>query len=185
MEPRGPERSVSDLTADTLKNLERHQWQTHYSHQYTGLGPADPAQLTNLAEKQRQTIQEGAPDDDLVSVPPPLIRSCLLFILLRFFPSPFSTQKPRSTRTFDPPRPVEGRISRQIHPRPPMPPSQGPSPNRKPTLTEVEEDRLLNGKAYVSLPESAFDQMVSLFHFHSNLRLHVFRLLLVFSHSSE
>lgn len=133
MEPRMAGRSVSELTADTLKNLERQQWLTHYTKQYTGLGPADPAQLTNLAEKQLQAVREGVCDDDL---------------------------KPRNTRSFDPPRPVEGRISRQIHPRPAMPPPPVPNANRKPTLTEVEEDRLLNGKTYASLPENAFNQMV-------------------------
>ncbi|XP_013388265.1 uncharacterized protein LOC106157223 isoform X2 [Lingula anatina] len=132
LKQRSPEQTLSPATANALRNVEREQWQTTYQQNHTGLGPTNPMNLDNMGEKIEGYNSTGYIDDDL---------------------------KPRSIRTFDPPRPFEGRLARSFTAKPkpqaPMAPSQS-NYKRKPTLTEREEDRLLYGKEYVNLPERKY-----------------------------
>ncbi|XP_041372171.1 uncharacterized protein LOC121385529 [Gigantopelta aegis] len=126
--------ALSDRSANTLRNVERSHWTTTHELDYTGLGPSNPQKLDNLEDKRFNFLLTGKEDDKL---------------------------KPRGINTFDPPRPVEGRVARMLTPRPrnqPMLESGTPSnPNysRKMTLSEREENRLWNGQEYINLPENA------------------------------
>lgn len=127
---------LSDKSANALRNIERNQWQTTYDLNNTGLGPLNPMKLDNLDDKRRAMDIYGVEDNKLY---------------------------PRSTNTFDPPRPFEGRIARSIIPRPPP---QKPNPTEdentdyvpRKTLREREEHRLWNGTEYVNLPDTNEEQ---------------------------
>lgn len=129
---------VSLRTANAMRNVERDQWQTTYDRAHTGLGPNNPNKLDNLEDKTTFYNTHGIQDDAIY---------------------------PRSINTFDPPRPVEGRIARTLVPKPPPMKTaekanvpENPNYVRKKTLSEVEEDRLLKGKQYVSLPDGIEDK---------------------------
>ena len=131
LQSRAPDMSLSDNTANSLRNVERDQWQTTYDLQHTGIGPSNPMSLENLNNKMNVYYTYGVDDDNLY---------------------------PRSKNTFDPPRPFEGRISRKLIPKPPpqKPGSscgENTSYKRMMTLREKEEERLWNGTEYVSLPD--------------------------------
>lgn len=76
-------------------------------------------------------------------------------------PNRGNTLKSRSVRTFDPPRPREGRIARALTPPPPPQTPRFPDPpkdetyRRKLTLTEREDKRLWEGADYLNLPGEA------------------------------
>ncbi|XP_064644813.1 uncharacterized protein LOC135498467 isoform X2 [Lineus longissimus] len=131
LEKRPPSQQIAPKTANTLRNIERGQWQTTYDLNHTGLGPSNALSLDNFDEKVLKLNQTGEIDDNLY---------------------------PRSLRTYDPPQPIEGRIARQLVPPPPSQviheQNQQATP-RKMTHRELEEHRLLNGRDYVSLPEGA------------------------------
>ncbi|XP_071100820.1 uncharacterized protein [Haliotis cracherodii] len=133
LQDRPMDMKVSDRTANTLRNVERSHWTTSHSLDYTGLGPSNPKKLENLDDKRVRFLDTGLEDDKLY---------------------------PRSSNTFDPPRPMEGRIARMLTPKPAnqkMIESGTPvNPNyqRKMTLTEKEEHRLLNGQAYTNMPDN-------------------------------
>ena len=50
-----------------MRNVERNQWKTTYDLENTGLGPANPMKLDNLADKQNVYDTYGVTDDQLVS----------------------------------------------------------------------------------------------------------------------
>lgn len=132
LQKRGPEMSVMERSANVLRNIERDQWQTTYDRSHTGLGPANPNKLDNLSEKTSFYDTYGITDDNLY---------------------------PRSINTLDPPRPQEGRIGKMLVPRPPPMRTaaaanapENPNYKRMQTLSEKEEQRLLEGKEYVNLP---------------------------------
>jgi hypothetical protein len=58
---------VSLRTANSMRNLERDQWETTYNQHHTGLGPANPNKLDNLQEKQTFYNTHGIQDDTIVS----------------------------------------------------------------------------------------------------------------------
>ena len=62
---------VAPRTANTIKNLERQQWQTTYDLQHTGLGASGPMQLDNYDQKYDNMLLKGMQDDALVSAPCP------------------------------------------------------------------------------------------------------------------
>ncbi|KAH3868326.1 hypothetical protein DPMN_031469 [Dreissena polymorpha] len=133
LQSRGPEMKVGMRTATAMRNVERDQWQTTYDRQHTGLGPANPNKLDNFDDKTNFYHTTGITDDNIY---------------------------PRSVNTLDPPRPLEGRIARTLVPRPPQMRTaaaanapQNPNYIRKMTLSEREENRLLHGKQYASLPD--------------------------------
>ncbi|XP_074653332.1 uncharacterized protein LOC141907550 [Tubulanus polymorphus] len=140
LEKRRPDQQICERTANALRNVERSHWKTTYDLENTGHGPSNPLALDNYREKVVKFKATGDIDDELY---------------------------PRSVPTFDPPRPVEGRIGRQINPRP------SPQVNaddfgdkytwntnykRKMTLREKEENRLMNGTAYKNMPEDMDDR---------------------------
>ncbi|XP_064594859.1 uncharacterized protein LOC135461614 [Liolophura sinensis] len=128
LQDRPVEMKISERTANTLRNVERSQWQTSYDLAHTGLGDANPMSLDNYKEKMEKFKTDGTEDDNLY---------------------------PRSTNTFVAPRPMEGRIARQLSclPKPQGKQAETEMPSeRKMTLNEIEEDRLLNGKEYINLP---------------------------------
>lgn len=132
LQARGPEMRLSQRSANALRNIERDQWQTTYDRSNTGLGPTNPNKLDNLAEKTQFYDTYGIMDDKLY---------------------------PRSINTLDPPRPQEGRIGKMLVPRPPPLKTadaanapEDPNYVRMQALSEREEQRLLLGKDYVSLP---------------------------------
>ncbi|XP_021361900.1 uncharacterized protein LOC110455829 [Mizuhopecten yessoensis] len=132
LQDRPMEMKVSDRTANALRNVERNQWHTTYDLNHTGLGPANPLKLDNFNDKCAKYEATGLEDD-------------LLY--------------PRSINTIDPPRPFEGRISKMLIPKPPnQKPDKSGDQNagyvRMQTLHEKEEDRLWNGKKYVSWPDT-------------------------------
>ncbi|CAD5119626.1 DgyrCDS8221 [Dimorphilus gyrociliatus] len=116
-------------TANVGKNIEKLQWKTTYDLEHSGVGPSNPMKLDNFEDLRNQRIF-GVNSSDL---------------------------RPISVPTIDRPRPLEGRISRSLTPKPN--PQIGyrkaeidSNYTRKPTLTEREEDRLLNGGKYRNLP---------------------------------
>ncbi|XP_045209471.2 uncharacterized protein LOC123561284 [Mercenaria mercenaria] len=136
LQSRTGDMKVSLRTATSLRNLERDQWETTYNKNHTGLGPANPNKLDNLQEKTAFYNTHGIQDDSIY---------------------------PRSVNTFDPPRPLEGRIARTLIPKPPPMKSaekanapENPNYVRMKTLSEREEQRLLHGKEYASLPDDIF-----------------------------
>ncbi|GFR88677.1 hypothetical protein ElyMa_004258600 [Elysia marginata] len=138
LQDRPAELKVSERSANVLRNIERNQWIPSQKMDYTGLGPANPMALDNQECKRAVFYQTGEWDDKLY---------------------------PRSVNTFDPARPMEGRLRKLFAPKPPqqmMLESGTPiNPNyqRKMTLTEREEDRLLYGKDYVNLPADPNDPL--------------------------
>ncbi|KAL3836233.1 hypothetical protein ACJMK2_021672 [Sinanodonta woodiana] len=133
LQNRWPEMRVSMRTANALRNMERDQWQTTYDLNHTGIGPSNPKKLDNLGDKIQTLEVYGIEDDTLY---------------------------PRSINTFDPPRPYQGRIARTLLQKPQnqMPlREESTDYKRKKTLTEIEEDRLWNGKEYVNLPHPRED----------------------------
>ncbi|XP_012939700.1 uncharacterized protein LOC101853704 [Aplysia californica] len=131
LQDRPLDQQLSDKSQNVLRNIERNQWIPSQKLDYTGLGPANPMSLDNLDCKREALFQTGEPDDKLY---------------------------PRSINTFDPARPMEGRLRKLFAPTPPRQTmlesgmKANPEHRRKLTLTEREEDRLLNGKEYVNLP---------------------------------
>lgn len=132
MTPRQGELAVTEKTAECTRNIERQQWKTNYELDYTGLGPSNPLYIDNYDDKTHRRHVTGVEDDSL---------------------------RPHFTSTFDPARPQDGRLAQLIAPSgPPLTKrgaavDEGAKHDRKPTLTEREEHRLLHGKTYVSLPE--------------------------------
>lgn len=59
---------VSLRTANSLRNIERDQWQTSYDRTHTGLGPANPNKLDNLQEKTTFYNTHGIQDDSIVRI---------------------------------------------------------------------------------------------------------------------
>ncbi|XP_076437130.1 uncharacterized protein LOC143276493 [Babylonia areolata] len=136
LQDRDEDMKVGPRTANTLRNVERQQWMTSHQLDYTGLGPSNPVALDNLEEKRNKYVMTAREDDKLY---------------------------PHTQNTFDPPRGMEGRLTRKITASPAnqKPLESGSSDNpdyrRKMTLTEREEHRLLNGTEYVSLPDTSSD----------------------------
>ncbi|XP_033733291.1 LOW QUALITY PROTEIN: uncharacterized protein C7orf31-like [Pecten maximus] len=133
LQNRWTDMKVSDRTANALRNIERNQWHTTYDLNHTGLGPANPLKLDNIDDKYAKYEATGLEDDTLY---------------------------PRSINTIDPPRPIEGRISKMLIPKPPnQKPDKCGDQNtgyvRMMTHHEKEEDRLWNGKEYVNLPNTS------------------------------
>ncbi|XP_071943557.1 uncharacterized protein [Antedon mediterranea] len=87
--PRQLDYTINPKTANALRNVERSQWVTTYSKQYTGYGPANALALDNYDEKVDAERKTGIEDHSL---------------------------RPRSYPTFTPARPYEGRISRMVGP---------------------------------------------------------------------
>ncbi|XP_050407374.1 uncharacterized protein LOC126822486 [Patella vulgata] len=127
------EHQISERTADTMRNVERSQWLTTKQLDYTGMGPSNTVKLDNLDEKREHFTNTGEIDDKLY---------------------------PHFANTFDPPRPVEGRISRvnlsQTKPGQ-ADSNKPPSYERMMTEHEKEEKRLWNGTEYVNLPDLSKD----------------------------
>ncbi|KAF6030783.1 C7orf31 [Bugula neritina] len=126
----GTEQALSARSANATRNVERQQWKTTYDVNHTGIGPSNQFKLDNLAEKQQYKIETGKDDDEIY---------------------------PWFKNTCEPSRPQEGRIAVLQNFNYGVPTSKGAAqPDtgyiRKPTLTEKEEDRLLNGKSYANLP---------------------------------
>ncbi|GFO00369.1 hypothetical protein PoB_002687400 [Plakobranchus ocellatus] len=138
LQDRPADLKVSERSANVLRNIERNQWIPSHKLDYTGLGPANPMALDNLECKKAVFYQTGDWDEKLY---------------------------PRSVNTFDPARSMEGRLRKLFAPKPPQQImiESGTSANlsyqRKMTLTEREEDRLLNGKDYVNLPAESNDPL--------------------------
>ncbi|KAK3772102.1 hypothetical protein RRG08_061186 [Elysia crispata] len=138
LQDRPAELKLTERSANVLRNIERNQWIPSQKLDYAGLGPANPMALDNLDCKRAVFYQSGEWDDKLY---------------------------PCSVNTFDPARSMEGRLRKLFAPKPPqqiMIESGTPvNPNyqRKMTLTEREEDRLLNGKDYVNLPADPCDPL--------------------------
>lgn len=138
LQDRPDELKVSDRSANVLRNIERNHWIPSQKLDYTGLGPANPMALDNQECKRAVFFQTGEWDDKLY---------------------------PRSVNTFDPARSMEGRLRKMFAPKPPQQiliesgMQVNPNYQRKMTLTEREEDRLLNGKDYVNLPSDPNDPM--------------------------
>ena len=58
---------ISAQTSTATRNVERDQWQTTYDRDHTGLGPANPMALDNLADKEfRKTTQGTGKDEDQI-----------------------------------------------------------------------------------------------------------------------
>ncbi|XP_071789346.1 uncharacterized protein [Asterias amurensis] len=87
--PRHLDFSIHPRTANALRNVERSQWVTTYSKNFTGYGPANALRLDNFDEKVDMERRGGIENHSL---------------------------RPRSYPTFMPPRPLEGRVSRLIGP---------------------------------------------------------------------
>ncbi|KAK7483600.1 hypothetical protein BaRGS_00025153, partial [Batillaria attramentaria] len=136
LQTRDADMRVSAPTANALRNIEREQWMTSQQLDYTGLGPSNPLALDNIDEKYHKLITTGQEDDKLY---------------------------PHFINTFDPPRGMEGRLSRTVTLAPPKQrplessTTDNPGYKRKMTLTEREEHRLLNGTEYVNLPDTSSD----------------------------
>ncbi|KAK6969931.1 hypothetical protein BgiMline_025547 [Biomphalaria glabrata] len=131
LQERPPEYQVSERSENVLRNLERDQWLTTHNLNYTGLGPANPMCLDNLECKNVSFFKTGLWDDNLY---------------------------PCSVNTFDPARPMEGRLRKLFAPKHPeqiyIESGFTSTPvKRKKNKNEIEEDRLLNGRDYVNLPE--------------------------------
>ncbi|KAL8559311.1 hypothetical protein ACOMHN_060002 [Nucella lapillus] len=130
--------SVSARTANALRNVERDQWHTTYQRQYTGLGPANAYELDNFEEKQEKLLRTGREDDSL---------------------------HPRSVNTFDPTRPVDGRLARSVCPLPVHQQTLVSGTHygsqyvryRDPSPKERAERRLLYGAEYLNLPDTYAD----------------------------
>ncbi|XP_059174408.1 uncharacterized protein LOC131954646 [Physella acuta] len=133
LQDRPPELQVSQRTQNALRNVERNQWITKHQMDFTGLGPSNPMALDNLDCKNSRSLLTGELDEKLY---------------------------PCTLNTFDPARPLEGRMRRLFAPKSAQQIyfergfSAEPSTPRKMTISEIEEDRLLHGKDYVNLPES-------------------------------
>ncbi|XP_043922785.1 uncharacterized protein C7orf31 homolog [Protopterus annectens] len=89
--------SLSERTANMLRNLEKSLWFTTYKHNFTGAGPMNPLQLDDYHEK---IIGNVTGDPNLYSADP-----------IECFQSSFSEE-----------RPLEGRISRLFQGRRPIDP---------------------------------------------------------------
>lgn len=132
LQDREGDMKVSDRTANTLRNIEREQWMTSQNLHYTGLGPSNPVITDNLEEKNMTHLMTGKEDDKLYQ---------------------------HFVSTFDPSRPVEGRIPSLKTPLPihqktlPTGVAVNPYFLRKMTQNEKEEHRLLYGADYLNLPE--------------------------------
>ena len=59
---------VSLRTANSMRNIERDQWETTYNKNHTGLGPSNPNKLDNLQEKQDFYNTHGIQDDAIVCI---------------------------------------------------------------------------------------------------------------------
>jgi len=66
LQDRSPNMKLSGRTANSLRNIERDQWQTTYDMNHTGLGPANPLKLDNFNEKVAFKEATGLDDDTLV-----------------------------------------------------------------------------------------------------------------------
>ncbi|BFZ22429.1 hypothetical protein BsWGS_25468 [Bradybaena similaris] len=138
LQERPEELSLSERTQNVLRNIERSQWIPSYQLDYTGLGPANPLVLDNLDCKKEVFLNTGVWDDKLY---------------------------PRSINTFDPSESLEGHMRKLFAPKPAQQillENQmfgSSNDNRKINATELEEQRLLNGKEYVNLPESCNDPL--------------------------
>ena len=75
--------SLSDNTANSLRNVERDQWQTTYDLQHTGIGPSNPMSLENLNNKMNVYYTYGVDDDNLVSK---INSVSVLYIVIRYQP---------------------------------------------------------------------------------------------------
>jgi hypothetical protein len=62
LQSRAPDMSLSDNTANSLRNVERDQWQTTYDLQHTGIGPSNPMSLENLNNKMNVYYTYGVDD---------------------------------------------------------------------------------------------------------------------------
>ncbi|CAL1541724.1 unnamed protein product [Lymnaea stagnalis] len=139
LQHRPPELQISERSQNTLRNIERNQWMTTQKLDYTGLGPANPMMLDNLDCKTHMFFQTGEWSDDLY---------------------------PHSVNTFDPARPLEGRLRKLFAPKPAQQIniesgfSANPDHKRKKTSREISEDLLLYGKDYVNLPQDYNENFV-------------------------
>jgi len=136
LQQRPPSQQLSIRSANVLRNIERSQWLPSSRLDYTGLGPANPMALDNLDSKTHTLMTTGETDDAL--------HAC-------------------STNTFDPARPLEGRLRAIFAPRPNPQKMilsgtrENPNYVRSASLAEREEARLLHGTPYLSLPSSPTD----------------------------
>ncbi|CAH1241854.1 C7orf31 [Branchiostoma lanceolatum] len=83
------EKTLDPRTATALRNVEKSQWQTTYKRTFTGYGPSNELHLDNYHENMVKSMVQGKEVDEL---------------------------KPATVPVFFPPRPLEGRISREIGP---------------------------------------------------------------------
>ena len=83
LQSRAPDMSLSDNTANSLRNVERDQWQTTYDLQHTGIGPSNPMSLENLNNKMNVYYTYGVDDDNLVSK---INSVSVLYIVIRYQP---------------------------------------------------------------------------------------------------
>ncbi|XP_072535254.1 sperm-associated microtubule inner protein 4 [Salminus brasiliensis] len=99
--------TLSERTANMLRNVEKAQWLTSYQLHYTGTGPTNPIKLDDFNEKTISLIT-GETD-------------------------PYTAQlKERSYPSFLPPRPLEGRKARILQNRRPL---EGRYPPPSPSST--------------------------------------------------
>ncbi|XP_015456803.3 uncharacterized protein C7orf31 homolog isoform X2 [Astyanax mexicanus] len=121
--------TLSERTANMLRNVEKSQWLTSYQLHFTGTGPTNPIKLDDFNEK---TISSITGETD-----------------------PYTAQlKERSCPTFLPPRPLEGRKARILQDRRPL---EGRYPSSSPSSaagkTPIQDDT--SRKWSVGLPQNA------------------------------
>ena len=66
--PRKLDNTLNPHTANALRNVERSQWNTTYSNNFSGYGPSNALRLDNYDEKVDKEQRSGIEDHSLVSI---------------------------------------------------------------------------------------------------------------------